>query len=272
MHYKLPAKRALCVKVHSRDQPDANLLVEHLQHFLARATLEQLAMHLQTLDGFLAPFSRPQLHRGVFRGVVLARLRQLGDDMVDFVHQRIGPSVQSGSDTVVQHVLKALLFAHDGVQEVGAVDVQCLVSNWSVRTNATLGDVTYQFLIKVHLYHRLYGIANVHQLEKLQKGRNAARLFMLLWMIGLHLLRGPKQCQFSVASTSCQTKHHTNIPIKSRTDVPLTKCLQQQHKNLFNRIPYAVPILPWISCERLRTLQRLTISVNELQSNIKREQ
>ena len=65
-----------------RDQADADLLVEHLEHLLARAALEQLAVHLEALDRLRAALRGAELERRVLCGVVLARLRQLQDDVL----------------------------------------------------------------------------------------------------------------------------------------------------------------------------------------------
>ena len=41
-----------------RDETDADLLIEHLQDLFARASLQELAMHLQTLDRLNATLGR----------------------------------------------------------------------------------------------------------------------------------------------------------------------------------------------------------------------
>ncbi len=66
-----------------RDEPDPDLLVEHLEHLLARAALEQLAVHLQALDRLATALGRPELERAVVWWVVLPRFRQLLDYMLN---------------------------------------------------------------------------------------------------------------------------------------------------------------------------------------------
>lgn len=67
----------------SRDEADADFLVEHLQDLLARAALEQLAMHLQALNRFSTALCGPKIHRAVFGWVILPRFCEFQYDVLD---------------------------------------------------------------------------------------------------------------------------------------------------------------------------------------------
>lgn len=68
--------------MHSRNEADPHLLVEHLQDLLARTAFQELAMHLKTFDCLRASFSRRQVHLRVVRWVIFARLRERQYDMI----------------------------------------------------------------------------------------------------------------------------------------------------------------------------------------------
>jgi hypothetical protein len=55
---------------HPPNEPNANLLIKHLQHFLIRTALQQLTVHLETLDRFGAPMRCAKIERGVFWRVI----------------------------------------------------------------------------------------------------------------------------------------------------------------------------------------------------------
>lgn len=71
-----------------RKQPNPHFLIKHLQYLSARTALEQTTMRLKALDRFCAPLCRAEVERRVFRRVVLARLRQRRDDVVNLEERR----------------------------------------------------------------------------------------------------------------------------------------------------------------------------------------
>ena len=81
------------------NQAQPNLLIEHLQHLLASAPLEELAVGVQALDGLHTTLRRAQLERGIFRGIVFSRLRQCEDDMLDLVVEVIRKSEMQDGET-----------------------------------------------------------------------------------------------------------------------------------------------------------------------------
>lgn len=66
----------------SRDEADADFLVEHLQDLLACTTLLRLVMYLQVLDRFLAALCGSEFHRAIFGQVVFPQFRELQDDVL----------------------------------------------------------------------------------------------------------------------------------------------------------------------------------------------
>ena len=65
----------------SRNQSNADFLVEYFQNFFARAALKELTVHLQALDSLATTFRRPELERCVLGGIVLSGFCELLDDM-----------------------------------------------------------------------------------------------------------------------------------------------------------------------------------------------
>jgi hypothetical protein len=66
-------------------QTNADLLIKHLENLFRRAATEEIAVHLETRDGFLAALGRAELQRGAVRGVILPRTGLYEDDVFDLV-------------------------------------------------------------------------------------------------------------------------------------------------------------------------------------------
>jgi hypothetical protein len=75
--------RARCSWKGARDEAEADFLVEHLEDFLARAVLEQTAVHVQARDRLSARERRAEIERLVLGGVVLAQAGPRQDDVLN---------------------------------------------------------------------------------------------------------------------------------------------------------------------------------------------
>jgi hypothetical protein len=60
--------------------------------------------------------------------------------VLNLVHENLDSSVETGGDSFVEHVLKALLLAYDAVEEVGPVDVGSLEEEKKWRERAEEED------------------------------------------------------------------------------------------------------------------------------------
>lgn len=120
--FSLPHSLSLTL-IRSPLQTNADLLIENFENILRSASLEQVAVHLETRYRLSATPCGPQVHVNSFHRVVLSGTRPGGDDVLDLVHEDLYPSIETRGDGLVEDVLEPLLLADNAVEEVGAVDV-----------------------------------------------------------------------------------------------------------------------------------------------------
>jgi hypothetical protein len=94
-------------------------------------------------------------------------------------------------------------------------------------------------------------VANVDELKELEQGRDARRLLMLRRLVCPHLLRRNPEAG-------------GNVPVAER--------LQQEDEDLLDRLFHATADSAWVERKGLDTLERLSITLDELESDVERDE
>jgi hypothetical protein len=110
---------------------------------------------------------------------------------------------------------------------------------------------TYHFLLEIDIDHLLDRISNVNQLEKLYEWSDLVRFSMFLGFVRFHLF---------------------DRALERRNDMVLPQDLQQDDKDFFDRVSYFTTISPGVPNERLNPFETVTIGLNQLESDVEREE
>jgi len=134
--------------------------------------------------------------------------RHSEQQVTHLIHQHISSGIQPTCHAVIQSIFKPFLLSNHRVQEICLIYMRGLGIT-SLATHYTKYPlITYQFLIEIHLNHRLYHISNMYQFEELHKRSNTGRFLMVGGFILSHLLRSSKISFDYAVKKILKTKPH----------------------------------------------------------------
>lgn len=201
--------------------------------------------------------SRSEIHVGTLYRVVLARLGPTDDDVLDLAHQDLDTGVKTRGDGFVKDILEALFLAHDAVKEVRPVDMRSLgklqspVSDSVTARQGRTGETIDHLFVEVDLHHRLDRVTYVDQLEELQERRNAGGLLVVGRLVRPHLL-------------GCDPE--------ARCDVSVAERLKKEDEHLLDGLFDSTSDPSRIEVERLDPLEGFSVRLDELESNVERDE
>ena len=126
----------------------------------------------------------------------------------------------------------------------------------------------YELLVEKDLNHGLDGVCDVNKFKELHQRRDTRCLLMLGRLVRLHLVDSSTS-QAVVRIT--QASGECNELCETRLDVPSAHGLEHEYEQFLDRLTDFVAIRTGVVLKRLGPFERLSVCMDDLKCDVKRE-
>lgn len=243
------------------EQSETHFLVKYIKNILISASSQQFRVSLDDLHDSDRRWAGPDIHRLSLLccphfpqspRIKVGHLLCCSKDMLQLVDQHIDTDVETGSYTLVQHLLEAFLFLRGRIEEVVAVCQSC----------------SYQLLLVENIDHLLNQITNIDELEKGdQRGNAVGCVDYFARVVFPQVLDGLVEASSDVSGAKDLEERNKDSLALLTTDEQLVACNENiSEKNIrFLSSPSSD------FCKHRSTFQTLLRHVHELQCHIETE-